>query len=342
MLRKFPIQYSPEVRAVLMTMSIGEPNIVGSSADRRLLYSADYDLIQEVEVSPASTRAFVHHIAQLNSLPNTHILDIKIGEIPSWTLLKSDKYVRKDELKHLATLHDEGIISSKEYKQSKKLLSRHMTPLKLIEARKELRFGVLRWTPKDVFKGYLKLRNGETISLLDAIKSSGITKIDVISMVNGRYAEFSNIILWKGYSEMPETSTGLKQNLMYYVADGNYWKALKRIFSLAKHIGDDKLQEMCIEILNSNLGYISKIVNDMEILKALKERDLTKAELQTIKYQLDAITDRLAKVYIEGFKRPTKTSLSLLPKLEAVLQHETKLAMEEIGLLPLPKDLLEM
>lgn len=336
MMRKFPIQYSPEVKAVLNAMSIGTPNVVGSSIDRRLLYSADYDMIQEVELSPASSRAFVQGIAQLYSMPNTHIVDIKIGDIPEWNLLKGSKYSRSEELKHLGLLYDTGIISEKEYKHAKKLLSRTMSDVKMMEAKKELRFGVLRWTPKDVFKGYLKLRNGETISLVEAFKTSGITKVDVIAFVNGKYADFSNILLWKGYSEMDEPIQSLKQNVIYYVKDGNYWKALKRIFSLAKGIDDEDIQQMCLEVLNSKLGYLATIISDMEVLESLKQRNLTKKEKQNIKAELGAITDRLAKVYIDGFKRPKKTSFSLLPKLQAILQHETKLAMEEIGLLPIP------
>lgn len=334
MLRKFPLQYSSEVKTILNAMSIGDPNIVGSSVDRRLLYSADYDMIQEIELSPASSHAFIKHIAELHSLPNTHITDIKIGEIPNWNLVTSNKYVRKDEIKHLELLLDEGIIDSHEYKEAKKLLPRHMTPLKLIEARKELRFGILRWTPKDVFKGYLKLRNGKTITLVDALRSLGITKIDVISFVNGKYTDFSNIILWKGYSEI--TGMTLKDSLIYYLGERNYWKALKRIFSIAKDMKDEKLQETCLEILNSKLGYISNIVSDMEVLQSLTQRDLTKKERRNINYELNTIIDRLSKVYIDGFKRAKRVSFKLLPKLDSILQHETKLAMEQEGLLPLP------
>jgi hypothetical protein len=343
-MRKYPNQYSSQVKAVLSAMSIGSPNVVGSQQDRRVLYSADYDMVQELPLTHQAERAFVHHISKLLALPDTHIIDIKIGEVDEWMLLqgvdvdngKVVNYSRKQELAHLDELVKNGVVTPKEEKQAKKLLRRSLTPSQFLEAKRELRFGLLRWTPKDVLKGYLKLRNGNTISLYDALASSGITKVDVISFVNGKYHEFSNIIIWEGHTRLDEIADSIRLSVIEYMNEGNYWKVLKRIFSLSKLVGDSKTENKALDILNSKLGYLYTIISDLEIMESLRERGLSRKEKQNIKHQLDILTDRLAKVYEDGFKRVKKTSLALIPRLFGILQEETRKVMEASSLLPIP------
>jgi hypothetical protein len=347
-MRKFPTQYSPELQTILSAMSIGEPYIVGSSADRKILYSADYDMIQTIVPSHQSIRAFVHHVAKLQSLPNTHILDIKIGEIQDWNLLLNTRiednsivnYNRKKELEHLELLRYQKIITEKEYIASKKLLPIHITPIKLIEAKKELRFGILRWTPKEILRGYKILRNNKEITLEEAIKNTGITKVDVISWTNNKYNEFSNIILWKEFSQTPEPIQSLKENILLYLDDKNYFKVLKRIYALSKLLNDTKTEELCISILNSEIGFLYTIVADFEIMEQLRKKTLTKQERQNLKYELGMMTDKIAKVYFPGNKRPKRTSFSLLPKLYTILQEETRKVMIDSSLLPIPHSYL--
>lgn len=309
-----------------------------------VLYSADYDMYQVLNLNPQSLRAFVHHVAKLQSLPNTHILDIKIGEVQDWNLLLKPSiegdgivgYQRKKELEHLSMLRNSDVITEKEYTTAKKLLPLHMTPLKLIEARKELRFGLLRWTPIEVLKGYKMMRNGKRITLQQAVESTGITKIDLISWINNKYNEFSNVIIWNGFTEIANPIESIKENVLLYLDEKNYFKLLKRVYSLAKLTDDTDVQERCLTILNSEIGFLYTIVADLEILEQVKTENLTKSEKRKVKQELGELTDKIAKVYFPGNKRAKRATFSLLPKLYSILQDETRKAMDGASLLPIP------
>lgn len=56
--REFPDQYSKPLTKVLKAISFGTPNVVGSSADHRIMYAADYDLIESVILRRGSARKF--------------------------------------------------------------------------------------------------------------------------------------------------------------------------------------------------------------------------------------------------------------------------------------------
>jgi hypothetical protein len=258
-------------------------------------------------------------------------MDIKIGEIPEWNLMKNG-FNLQEERKHLDELFKEKIISKQEYSNGTKLLE-NLTPLKSIQARKQLRFGILRWTPKDVLKGHLKLRNKKVISLYEAFETSGITKVDVISWSNNKYNEFSNIILWNNYTKQQNPIESIRENIVEYLHDKNYLKVLKRIFSLSKLLEDSVTEEKCISILNSEIGYLYTIVADLEVLAEMK-KIVSKIEKKNIEYEMQTLTDRVAKAYFDGNKRPKRASFSLLPKLYSILQYETYKIMKQESLLP--------
>ena len=182
---------------IVELISIDNPILVGSSADPKIKYSADYDYIEKVQYSSKNIDIFVDNIDKLGDL----IEDIKIGEIPEWNLMKDYTYSQDKELDNLDLLHDNKIITEEEYKNAKKMLKEYLTPLEIIKTRKELRFGLLRWTPEEIKKRTKILRNKQIIKLETALKSFGITKLDVIALVDDKYTEFSNIIFWLPYAK---------------------------------------------------------------------------------------------------------------------------------------------
>ena len=83
MLKKiYPNQYDKAVRAVLELMSIsGHPLLVGSSSDRQVLYSADFDGWDECEYTTQSTKIFKNSIKSIESLKSLRVGDIKVGQV---------------------------------------------------------------------------------------------------------------------------------------------------------------------------------------------------------------------------------------------------------------------
>lgn len=342
--RQFPEQYSKQLVKVLEAISIGTPNLVGSSVDHQILYSADFDLIEEVILNRASSRTFINKIKKLNKIGT--VVDLKIGEISEWNLLqkpyihknKVHKYDQGDELKHLSKLWSDEIITHEEFMEAQKLLADHLTPHEFLIAKKQLRFGILRWTSKEVYEGYKTLRNDSIIYLDDAFKTKGITKIDLVAWVNSKYIEVSNIILWtnskgKFYPSLKNLKKGLAEDIILYEAEGNYLKLAKRMLSLAKASNDITNIQKLTEILNSPIGKLYVVLADLVILQDFPDA-ITPARKRI---ELDLLRDQFAKLFYPELNNAIP-NLKLIPKLNEVLQRETYKVLKLKNLLPIPAD----
>ena len=341
--RDFPEQYSSDLLKVLKGISLGTPMVVGSSADSRIMYSADYDLMEEVILRRNSVSIFQKKIKKIQRIGK--IVDTKIGEISEWNLLKKPfikngnvkNYNQGDELEHLSALWSAKIITHDEFMIAQDLLKPHLTAVEFLAAKKELRFGVLRWTPKEIYQGYKELRDKNIIYLHDAFKSKGITKIDVIVWLKSKYVEVSNIILWtsssgKYYAYIPALKKALAENILEFEAEGNYVKVAKRMFSLAKQYKDSSIVDKLTEILNSPLGKLYMVTADMEVLD-----EFPNAVKKYKRKELDLLKDEFAKLFFPQLKHAIP-DLKILTKMKEVLQSETKKALEAANLLPVPRD----
>jgi hypothetical protein len=341
--RDFPEQYSSDLLKVLKGISIGTPMVVGSSADSRIMYSADYDLMEEVILRRSSVSTFQKKIKKIQRIGK--IVDTKIGEISEWNLLKKPfiknsnvkNYNQGDELKHLSALWSAKIITHDEFMIAQDLLKPHLTAVEFLAAKKELRFGLLRWTIKEIYQGYKELRDKNIIYLHDAFKSKGITKIDVIVWLKNKYVEVSNIILWtkssgKYYAYIPALKKALAENILEFEAEGNYVKVAKRMLSLAKQYKDSSIVDKLTEILNSPLGKLYMVTADIEVLD-----EFPNAVKKYKRKELDLLKDEFAKLFFPELKHAIP-DLKILAKMKEVLQAETKKALDSANLLPIPRD----
>jgi len=334
-MRKFPQQFSTPVRKVLKALSLSDkPQVFGSSDDHQVLYSADYDLLEEVPLKSSSLHDFQELVRSAQKVGT--VTDIKCGEVREWNLLTSNGYDQQEELKKLGNLWQAGILENEELAMAKKMLKPTLTRLELIKARKDLRFGILRWTPREVYEGHKQYRN-KVFYLEDAFKSTGITKIDVVAWIKDKYSEVSNIILWtqegRPYAKLRPLKDAVSEDILLFESEGNWVKVAKRMLTIAKDEGYltdvGKLQG----ILNSPLGAIYTVVSDLEILKEFPEA-LTTARKRK---ELDLMRDRMAKLYLHEFDDATDPK-ELLPRLREVLQNEMNRELSKEHLLPIRKE----
>lgn len=340
--RDFPEQYSSELLKILKAVSLGTPTVVGSSADPKIMYSADYDLMEEVVLRSNSAKTFQKKVLQIQKIGK--IVETKIGEITEWNLLTKPRikngqvkdYDQEKELEHLASLWSQKIITSSEYKNAKKLLKPNLNSIEFLKARKELRFGILRWDLKEISKGYKELRD-KIIYLEDAFQTKGVTKIDIVTWLKNKYVEISNIIFWtdssgKPYAYIPSVKQSLAENILEFEAEGNYVKVAKRMLSLAKQFKNITDREKLTEILNSPLGKLYLVSADMEVLE-----EFPSAVSKYKRKELDLLKDEFAKLYFPEFNKAVP-NLKLLPKMKEVLQREMKKVLELKNLLPITRD----
>ena len=341
--REFPDQYSKPLIKVLKAISFGTPNVVGSSADPRIMYSADYDLIEGVILRRGSAKKFQDKIRKIQRIGK--IVDIKCGEITEWNLLKKpyvenskvNKYDQAAELKHLSALWQTKTITHDEFMAASQLLKPHLDPVEFLKARKELRFGLLRWSVPEVLRGYKELRDKTVYYLDDAFKSKGITKLDLIAWITNKYVEISNIVVWtnskdKPYAYVPAIKKALKENIIEFEAEGNYVKVAKRMYSLAKQYKDQSIADELTSILNSPIGKLYMVTADMEVLEEYPSA-VTQARKRK---QIDTLKDQFAKLYFPELNRATPSIK--LSYLKEILQQEMEKALKEAKLLPIPRD----
>jgi len=341
--RDFPKQYSSDLLKVLKGISLGTPMVVGSSADHRIMYSADYDLMEEVILRRNSATTFQKKLKKIQKIGK--VVDIKIGEISQWNLLKKPfikngtvkNYNQGDELKHLSALWAAETITHDEFMLAQTLLKPHLTAEEFLIARKELRFGLLRWTPREIYQGYKNLRDKSIIYLYDAFKTKGITKLDLIVWLKNKYVEVSNIILWtnssgKHFAYIPALKKGIAENILEFEAEGNYIKVAKRMLSLAKQYKNQSDIEKLTSILNSPIGKLYMVTSDIEVLS-----EFPAAVKKYKRKELDLLKDDFAKLFFPELKGAIP-NLKILDKMKEVLQSETKKALESANLLPLHRD----
>ena len=333
--RPFPEQFSTPLRKVLTAVSLSDkPVVLGSNEDHQIMYSADYDLTENVPLRASSVKAFQALVKRACRIGT--VTDIKCGEIAAWNLLRDKHYSQAEEVKTLSHLWQTKIITDAEFQAGKKCLKPHLTIPEKLRARKELRFGVLRWTPADVARGSLHYR-GHTFLLSECFMSKGITKVDVVAWVKDKYIEVSNIILWtkggKPYAQLRPLKDALAEDIVLYEEEGNWVKVAKRMLSIAKekhYITDEKKLR---RLLNSPLGAVYTVVSDLDLLAEFPNA-VTPAKKRE---ELDWMRDRMAKLFFPEFDHATNPQ-ALLPKLRDVMNAKMKSQLTVEHLLPIRKD----
>lgn len=309
--KDFPLNYPSDVLDVIKAMSfdIKGVRVVGSMALTSQLYAGDYDLYEVVKDGHAASyvKGLQRIVSRLLVMPDVFVGELKAGEISEWRLIPADAHIEKgvvkgfnkgDALRKVDKLVDEGVLTGDEAALSRRLLAEADTPKGFLEAEKELRFHVLRWSPKDVLKGVLPLRNGDVITLTDAIQTPAVVKLDVVAYVqNNKYAEFSIIYSFREGDKTlnPVRDHSLKENLLYYAFQNEWFKAMKRMFSIAKAEGNDNVLKALQPILNGELGRLYSLLSDTGTLIYLVENEGL-LPTNKVKYELDQYRQRLASV----------------------------------------------
>lgn len=364
--KSYPLNYPSDVTKIIKIMSFSkgkQVDIVGSMSLKSQQYAGDYDMFEEVNSNYTSNttalnnyvKRFQKIIKSLNTMDNVYIGDIKAGEIKEWDVMKNGLINIK---KNIEILVHNNIIKDDELPEIKQLLKSNNED----ELRRAFKFHIVRWTPNDIANGFVILRDGSKYTLQMAFTSPSIIKLDVIGLVqNNRYTDFSIIYRLKNKEHVLNNfKTGneisdLKDDIKYYYSQGNYFKALKRLFSLVKRYNNNTLLEKLNTLLNGDLGRIYSVLSDISTLQYLLDNE-THLPMKRIHYELDQFRARLGNVYslsptdkivkqiVKGSNYSKGHLEELLEEiqgeLEDILSKATKQQADKLGVFPLPKKYL--
>jgi hypothetical protein len=351
--KDYPSDYPDDAVRVLQSMSLNNNlKLVGSMSIRSQQYAGDYDAFEVVKLeTPSKTTALAKATGELQSmvrrvsqLPNTYISETKIGVIPEWDIMAGVDYrngtvvgYNRDQIvNRIHTLRSQNIITTKEAQMATGLLKSKLGFEDYQRAKQNIKFHILRWTVPEILAGRKRLRNGSVISLKEAIATPGLVKIDVISLVaNNRFTDFTVIyeFVWKNQTLNPvelDVSKSLKESYNALLHEGNYFKALKRKFALAKWENNYKQMNALSPILNSDLGRLYHIVGDIDtLIRLLEQPDIP---VQTIRFEIDQFIGRLSNIYtLKDFLHNQSEINNTLRHILTLPVERMKPALEELN-----------
>lgn len=192
----------------------------------------------------------------------------------------------------------------------------------------------LRWTYNDMMKGV-----NNNITFQEALKMKSTIKLDLIVLIDGIFTEFSenyyfNIGGQTNYykEEMKPifNKLSIQKSLDEYLVEDNYWKALKRLFSLMLYDVKGKSGKLLktvsdlIDFFNSDIGLINKARNELDILLLVLEQTFRVPKLSDIFYNITKINDwcREAGLNIDFLFLLRKRSLKQIEKSIRLLRDQ--------------------
>jgi hypothetical protein len=328
------------------------------SASKKAMYlsASDMDLIEPIPASKADAladrmRTIVRAVARTK---RAYLGDIKSGSDPMFVTdigkVKGNSVVgfRKDAVR--------AFVKSRGFQEEKAilaLLEERMTVPRFLELQELMRKDqVLRWSKTEVEKGY-KLLRGKKISLSDCIRdTNSMTKVDTIQWVSSenRFVEVTNyfkVSKDKQSFHMVDYAESLKKDILKTNNNGNLFKMCKRILSLSLLLKDKKGADRMYNIVHSGIGILYQVIGDIKSILYLKE-NVKQLPLASIKGMIDGFKRRLGNIYefdfrelaidrlINDCKDDLEKLYDLYDRLYGVLIKETKMKLDEAGLLPLP------
>jgi len=314
--KDYTLNYPKDVMDVIKKMSFSNgKNVVvqGSMSLKSQQFAGDYDMSEIVKGElPSLCKRFQSIIKGLLNTKNLYIGDVKAGLIPEWRIINDDAAVIKGKVKGYSAADSrkrlnsiKSLLTDAEFKEAAKLLVNKPTPQQFFEAIDVLKFHIVRWKPSDVLKGHIVLRDGRHYSLEEAFSAPYIVKLDAVAYIhNNKFADFSIIYSFKNEKGeinryIVDVAKELEQSYLSYRYSDNYFKAAKRLFSIAKAKNDGPKIEAFNEMFNSDLGRLYSIISDAKTILYLLENE-RHIPLEKIRYEIDQFRGRLGNIYSIG------------------------------------------
>ena len=368
--KEYPENYPKEIRRIIDILVFPQPHLelAGSISLRSQLYWGDIDALQKVDVK--SAKQVANHLQEvvkkLRQVPNTYIPEAKIGSVEEYRILNRNATIQEGKVINYNLERSREIvdsipfISEQQKEKYKKLLVPNPSPRQLVLMKETFKDHILRWTSHDILKGEIRRPCGKMMSLEEAVMCPTMIKFDVISLLeNNRFVEISMIYdLYKNGKPINErfpVEHNIRENLITFSETGQWFKVLKRIFSLANIHGRTDTAEIIIPILNSDLGRIYQVISDASTLLDMLDKHIWDEEMAK---EVDAFKYRLSNVYQNQAYLANEQDLfkliekatdrksmrpvleMLISRLEKILNDSAKLVMRKAGLIPIPTDIL--
>ena len=328
--RKSLDSLSSEYIRNLLNVSIRDGIIwrYGSESFRTIKYPSDIDLKQDIKYptkdkDEAIKEFYSEFLILIKSIKNNdegylgdvkigfnHVFDsINIGTLHDGTITGFDMNKVLSQMEHL---YKNKFVDKIEYLKIKKLIKPYMTIADYDELSEELRnLHIIRWTREELIREYKILPPNRKYTLFEALHDETMVKIDVYQLYNGKYVEYSNffilfyeesrgqytlINLPANYFDIIEIS--LQKEIEKFMFSTNFlkpFKGIKRMFSLARILNDQKILEKLLPLLNGDCGLLYQIISEFDLIATMLE-NITNPPVKKLMIQLDALKYKLTNI----------------------------------------------
>ena len=181
----------------------------------------------------------------------------------------------------------------------------------------DFKIGDKRWSYDDIM---IKEKDG--MSFDDALNMKGIIKLDIIALINSRFYEITEVyqMCFNEKCNMDYKKDEIIKDLVdeykLKTNEGNYMKALKKVYSIIKikNINDPKL-DVLLNYFNSPIGLLYRNKSELETLLIVLDND--KFTLDDVRMSLESIKEQVSAFPVPNY-------------LEEIIKKKTKKEMTKL------------
>lgn len=285
--------------------------IFGSASYRMQLYPGDIDANETVnknmnkqDIIQLVSNKLQKIVFDIINTPGYYISEVKAGYDDVFNQIHIGKIVYSPSKNYVIgfnptllssdfnRLFKNGYLTKLEYQQFDEILQSNSSniPVPAFEQLYHLlrEKTILRWSPKEILKGYKRLPGNRFKSLYDSLFDKTMVKIDMLAPVNNRYIEVTNFFILQYVDENGKSHninlpgdfdddivTNLKnevRKLYFSSLFFNPLKMSKRMWSMARLQKDMNVVNKLTPLLRSDASMLGQINSELETIMLLFEK----------------------------------------------------------------------
>ena len=193
----------------------------------------------------------------------------------------------------------------------------------------------LHWTRAEINAGV-----NQGVQFVDCILQKSTCKIDIVTYLNGRFVEISEVYYFNinkvtNYNEdefkLPYIIHKLENDRLELLADGNQFKALKREYNiLLKTNKRKRRQKELLKIFNSSIGWLYYCISSLRTLIEMHDQTLRPVPLELFKIAQQVIKDDISRVISYPFAVNILNKSADIDDLEKIITKLTNALNEKL------------
>lgn len=311
--RTYPKILNDEIK--LISFNSNDSTLIGSASYKIQKYPADIDLYEQIKVCCSKDYAIEYFYLGIQSIVNTirlrknhWMIEVKCGvderyDIENETDLSA--LLERSKREHLLTNNDYidlvELFNGPKSKKNDEIITEIIRKYKII-----------RWSADQIQLGR-QVRYGKTFNLKDCIDTYSPINIEVIAVVDNKFADISNFYVLMFHNKLTDKDVlinfpqeyltdgrkfviqGLKEGInkvLFSEINKDVFKGIKRMFSLARLTDDSKLFDKISHLISGPLAELSQIKSELATLHEILDFtdnlpwDIVYSQLDSIKWRL--------------------------------------------------------